>query len=141
MGTLQRSQQRHCFLRTRTDHQTERTEDYLEAILDELEHDGRAQLTEIAHRMGVKHPTAAKALKKLAERKLIEIEPYRGVRLTRQGKKLATVSRERHRIVYAFLRLLGLDKKTAELDAEGIEHHVSPKTIAAMKRLLGHGEH
>ena len=27
-------------------------------------------------------------------------------------------------------------KRSAELDAEGIEHHVSPETLAAFERLL-----
>jgi DtxR family manganese transport transcriptional regulator len=38
--------------------------------------------------------------------------------------------------VAAFLRKLGVSKKVAELDAEGIEHHVSPETLAAFERLL-----
>jgi DtxR family manganese transport transcriptional regulator len=38
--------------------------------------------------------------------------------------------------VAAFLRTLGVSEKTAELDAEGIEHHVSPETLAAIKKFL-----
>jgi DtxR family manganese transport transcriptional regulator len=39
--------------------------------------------------------------------------------------------------VTAFLRSLGVPEKVAELDAEGIEHHVSPETLAAFERRLG----
>jgi DtxR family manganese transport transcriptional regulator len=35
----------------------------------------------------------------------------------------------RHRIVYQFLLALGVDAGTAAIDAEGIEHHVSPRTL------------
>ena len=36
----------------------------------------------------------------------------------------------------AFLRALGISRRVAEMDAEGIEHHVSPETLAAFERLL-----
>ena len=38
-------------------------------------------------------------------------------------------------IVYDFLTALGLDKETAELDSEGIEHHVGNKTLNKLKNL------
>ena len=31
---------------------------------------------------------------------------------------------------------MGLDKKTAESDSEGIEHHVSDRTLKKMKNLI-----
>jgi len=34
------------------------------------------------------------------------------------------------------LNSIGISEKTAEMDAEGIEHHVSPETLAAFERLL-----
>jgi len=36
----------------------------------------------------------------------------------------------------AFLIELGVDEANAEIDSEGIEHHVSSKTIDAMKDFL-----
>ena len=36
-----------------------------------------------------------------------------------------------------FLRKLGVDEATAQADAEGIEHHVSPATLRAMRRFRG----
>jgi DtxR family manganese transport transcriptional regulator len=39
----------------------------------------------------------------------------------------------------AFLLSLGVPKKIAELDAEGIEHHVSPETLQALERRLKQG--
>ena len=41
--------------------------------------------------------------------------------------------------MFAFLRALGVSSKVAEMDAEGIEHHVSPETLAAFDRLLNKG--
>jgi DtxR family manganese transport transcriptional regulator len=56
--------------------------------------------------------------------------------LTDNGKKLAEESKRRHETVAAFLRSLGVPEKVSELDAEGIEHHVSPETLAAFERML-----
>jgi DtxR family manganese transport transcriptional regulator len=36
----------------------------------------------------------------------------------------------------AFLCSLGIPKRVAEMDAEGIEHHVSRETLAALKAAL-----
>jgi DtxR family manganese transport transcriptional regulator len=38
--------------------------------------------------------------------------------------------------VVAFLRSLGISEQASEMDAEGIEHHVSPETLAAFERRL-----
>ena len=125
------------FDKTREAHQTELAEDYVETILELIEEDGEARLTELAHRMGVTHPTVSKALKRLQRDGLVEVLPYRAILLTPEGKKLASACRKRHEIVVQFLSALGLDEETAQNDAEGIEHHVSPKTLKAMERFIG----
>ncbi len=35
-----------------------------------------------------------------------------------------------------FLRAIGISDKTAQRDAEGIEHHVSDETLAAFERVI-----
>lgn len=119
------------FAQTRLAHRTELAEDYVEAILDLIEEDGHAKLTEIASHFGVAHPTVSKALKRLESDGFVTLRPYSSVQLTEQGMELALRCRKRHQIVVAFLLSLGLDSDTAEADAEGIEHHVSEKTLAA----------
>jgi DtxR family manganese transport transcriptional regulator len=54
--------------------------------------------------------------------------------LTNEGKRLAQISKEKHEIVYNFLLSLGVSKKTAQYDSEGIEHHVSDETLKIMKK-------
>ena len=56
--------------------------------------------------------------------------------LTDAGAKLAKKAKDRHAIVLDFLVALGVDKKNAEIDSEGIEHYVSSKTLKAMKNFL-----
>ena len=48
---------------------------------------------------------------------------------------MAREARRRHEIVYRFLLAIGVDEPTAAIDAEGIEHHVSPKTLARFEAI------
>ena len=66
--------------------------------------------------------------------------PYQPIELTTKGKSLAMRVKNRHEIVYRFLLSLGVDQQTAHIDSEGIEHHVSEVTLAAMKKHLKRAE-
>lgn len=111
-------------------------EDYAEMIGDLMEEMGEARITDIARRMGVTHPTATKAVARLKREGLAVSRPYRGVFLTDEGLRLADQVRARHRTVVAVLCALGVPPDTAELDAEGMEHHVSDVTLAAFEAFL-----
>ena len=124
------------FSKTRSAHQTELAEDYVEVILELIEEDGDARLSEVAQRMGVAHPTVSKSLKRLERNGLVKVLPYRSILLTKEGRLLAVACRRRHETVVKFLLSLGLDRETAENDAEGIEHHVSPKTLKVMEKYI-----
>ncbi|MCA9206274.1 MAG: hypothetical protein KDA59_24645, partial [Planctomycetales bacterium] len=50
--------------------------------------------------------------------------------------RLAAKCRERHDIVYRFLLAIGVDEPTAAIDAEGIEHHVSPATLKRLRAMV-----
>ncbi|MEM9065372.1 MAG: manganese-binding transcriptional regulator MntR [Planctomycetota bacterium] len=122
--------------RTRRDHAQETAEDYVEAVAELIDRDGEARVTALAERFGVSHVTVTRTVDRLVEEGLLETEPRRPIYLTRKGTRLAEQSRERHEIVYAFLIALGVQPKIAALDAEGIEHHVSPETLALFRAFL-----
>ncbi|MFT6773611.1 MAG: DtxR family manganese transport transcriptional regulator [Paracoccaceae bacterium] len=111
-------------------------EDYTEMIDDLLREQGEARITDIARRIGVTHPTAAKAVARLKREGLAVSRPYRGVFLTEAGAAMAERVRARHRIVVDLLMAVGVPEGAAELDAEGIEHHVSGATLAAFEAFL-----
>ncbi|MFW5815775.1 MAG: manganese-binding transcriptional regulator MntR [Wenzhouxiangella sp.] len=118
----------------RSAHETELIEDYVELIGDLLEHSGEARATDVAARMGVSQATVARMVRRLNELGYVSNEPYRSLFLTEEGRRMAAWSRKRHAIVLQFLRALGVDDATARIDAEGVEHHVSEKTLELMQR-------
>lgn len=120
--------------RTRHEHAAETAEDYCEAIADLSATLGEARVVDLARRLGVTHVTVNRTLARLQREGFVSVQPYRAIFLTSTGRKLAAACHHRHGVVVAFLRSLGVPEKTAEIDAEGIEHHVSPATLAAFAR-------
>jgi len=125
-----------AYSRTRQDHASETTEDYVEAIADIIRNKDCCRAVDLSKQLGVSHVTVSKALARLADDGFVDSEPYRPIQLTQQGKLLAAKVKRRHEIVYRFLLCLGVDDKTAMVDSEGIEHHVSQKTLSKMKEFL-----
>lgn len=121
---------------TRREHASETAEDYVEAIADLTAAQGEARVVDLARRLGVTHVTVNRTLTRLQREGYVSVQPYRAIFLTDTGRKLAEECQHRHGIVVAFLRSLGIPEKTAEIDAEGIEHHVSPATLAAFAKQL-----
>ncbi|MCO5071351.1 MAG: manganese-binding transcriptional regulator MntR [Rhizobiaceae bacterium] len=124
------------FRQTRNNRRTELVEDYVELVAELIDRGGEARQVDIAQHLGVAQPTVAKMLKRLVADGLVQQRPYRGVFLTEEGRQLAEMSRERHRIVESFLCALGISPETARIDAEGIEHHVSVETLEAFRAFV-----
>lgn len=128
--------QAETFRRSRRDRAAETAQDYVEAIADLTASTGEARVTDLARRLGVTHVTVNRTLARLRHAGYVNTKPYRAIFLTSAGSRLADECKRRHETVVAFLRSLGVPEKTAEMDAEGIEHHVSPETLAAFERRL-----
>lgn len=120
-------------MRTRDDHASEVDEDYVEAIAEIVERLGECRVRDLQERFAVSHVTVTRRVQRLVDQKLATQEPRGPVALTGKGRKLAATSLERHKTVVAFLRSIGVDERTAEIDAEGIEHHVSKVTLERMR--------
>tara|TARA_Y100000590_G_scaffold104992_1_gene119441 strand:+ start:254 stop:646 length:393 start_codon:yes stop_codon:yes gene_type:complete len=122
------------FTKVRNAHKTENTEDYLELISDLLNQNGEARIVDIANHLNIAQATANKTIRRLHSQGYVKKEPYRSVFLTLKGQQIASESRKRHKIVYNFLINLGVNHKIAAADSEGIEHHVSKKTLDRMEK-------
>jgi len=111
-------------------------EDYVELIDELIRDQGEARSVDLAGRLGVSHVTVTKTVRRLQKGGLVRAEPYRSIFLTTDGQKLALMCRQRHELVVAFLKALGVEPATAERDAEGIEHHVSDETLRAINAFM-----
>ena len=121
---------------TRREHASEVAEDYVEAIADLIAETGEARVVDLARRLGVTHVTVNRTILRLQKAGFVTSQPYRAIFLTDNGRLLAARCKSRHETVVAFLRSLGIPERVAEMDAEGIEHHVSADTLAAFKTAL-----
>lgn len=121
--------------RTREDHATELAEDYVEAIADIESQSGTCRAVDLATHFAVSHVTVNRTVGRLQRDGYVDTEPYGPVTLTEKGRKVAAASKRRHEIVYKFLISIGVSEKNATIDAEGIEHHVSPETLKRFEEL------
>jgi DtxR family manganese transport transcriptional regulator len=124
------------FQRVREAHQMETAEDYVELIADLIEQKGEARVVDLSGYLGVTMPTVNSAIQRLQRDGYVDSAPYRAIFLTAKGRDLAATSRMRHLVVREFLIALGVDAETADMDAEGIEHHVSEETLKAFRTFL-----
>lgn len=123
------------FRSTRAAHRDETAEDYVEAIAQLIADRGEARVKHLAEIMGVSHVTVTRTVARLQRAGLVTTERARPILLTEAGVLMAAESEKRHRIVLGFLLAAGVESRQAEIDAEGIEHHVSAATLAALARL------
>lgn len=126
--------------KTRTDHSAEIAEDYVEAILEMIEKNGKCRAVDLSKMFSVSQVTVNRTIGRLVRDGLVLTEPYAPLELTAAGKKLATAAKQRHAIVYGLLLAIGVDPETAQIDSEGMEHHASPKTLAAIRSFLSERE-
>ena len=124
---------------TRRENANEVAEDYVEAIADLAAEMGEARVVDLARRLGVSHVTVNRTVARLQRAGLVRSKPYRAIFLTQTGRELAAACKSRHQTVEEFLRSLGISERVAERDAEGLEHHVSPETLAAFRRAVQKG--
>jgi DtxR family manganese transport transcriptional regulator len=124
------------FAKTRTDHATETAEDYVEAIEDVLQVQPTCRVKDLAAKMEVSHVTVTRILQRLGTEGLIDKDPYGPCTLTDAGTAMARRSRRRHALLLDFLLHIGVPAADAKRDAEGMEHHVSDATLAAMRAAL-----
>jgi DtxR family manganese transport transcriptional regulator len=136
LSARQLAQQAENFRHSRHNRTLQTAQDYVEAIADLTLAQGEARVMDLARRLGVTHVTVNRTLARLHRSGYVNTLPYRAIFLTESGQKMADECKQRHGVVVAFLRSLGIPEKVAEMDAEGMEHHVSPETLSAFKKFL-----
>lgn len=115
---------------------TTRMEDYLEVIYELIQHKGYATTVDISNYLNVSSPSVTKMLQRLNESGHVNYEKYRGITLTDSGVAIAKNIHDRHSVLAEFLMMIGVDKDTANRDAEGIEHHLHPETLKKLAEFV-----
>ncbi|MBM3895913.1 MAG: transcriptional regulator [Thaumarchaeota archaeon] len=113
-----------------------RVEDYLEVISELVELKGYATTLDISRYLNVSAPSVTKMLQRLDDGGYLEYEKYRGINLTEKGNQIADAIRQKHGILLEFFEILGIGSDTANRDAEGLEHHLNPKTIKQLRKFI-----
>tara|TARA_E500000178_G_scaffold88182_1_gene87015 strand:- start:1022 stop:1438 length:417 start_codon:yes stop_codon:yes gene_type:complete len=129
-----RSSSPQYFKTTQSRKSIELLEDYVEAINEIINKKGSVKNVDLCKYFGVSNATVSKNIQRLIKAELVESEKYKQIFLTTSGKKLADQSNTRHEILFEFLTKLGVPRKVAEIDSEGMEHHVSKETLVMMKK-------
>lgn len=124
--------------RPRGEVSTPSQEDYLEVICRLVEAKGYARVSDIADALQISQPSVSKMIRRLNQDGLLEVERYRGFTLTAKGREQGGLLVRRHSILERFLKNLGMtDRAVVWRDVEGIEHFVSPVTLARLQALNG----
>ncbi len=113
-------------------------EDYLKALYH-LEMDFDAVSTNsIADYLDMKPSSVTDMLKKLAEKKFINYEKYKGTSLTKKGRLIALSIIRKHRLWETFLvEKLGFGWDQVHIIAEQLEHIKSEELIENLDNFLG----
>ena len=113
-------------------------EDYLKAIYKLQQDAPAASTTALAEELGRSAASVTNMIKGLAERGLLEHQPYHGVRLTATGELTALRIIRRHRVLELYLiERLGYTWDNVHAEAERLEHAASDALIDRMARALG----
>jgi len=124
---------------------TDAIQDYLKEIYKLQAGGGRVSVTALAREQHVAPGSASEMVKKLAALQLVDHEPYRGVRLTEAGERVAVEVIRHHRLLELYLaETLGLDVDNVHAEADRLEHVISEELEARIDKALGfptHGPH
>jgi DtxR family Mn-dependent transcriptional regulator len=113
-------------------------EDYLKALYHlEMDFDS-VSTNSIADYLDMKPSSVTDMLKKLAEKKFINYQKYKGTSLTKKGKLIALTIIRKHRLWETFLvEKLGFGWDQVHIIAEQLEHIKSEELIENLDNFLG----
>lgn len=116
-------------------------EDYLKAIYELETRDGAAGTNEIAASLQIAAPSVSGMIRRLSGQGLVTHAPYKGVTLTREGRRAALRTIRRHRVIEAYLtQALGYPWDRVHDEAERLEHAASDELIDRMAASIGEPE-
>jgi len=114
-------------------------EEYLKTILRLEEKFEIAKTSVLAEVLKVALGTVTNTVEKLEKQGLVIHEPYKGIKLTEKGRKIALEVLRRHRLSERLLTdLLGVDWSRAHEIACKLEHNLPNDILKNLEKVLGH---
>jgi len=114
-------------------------EEYLEIIYRLEEKSGVARTSELVKLLNVAPGTITNTVERLEEETLIVHEPYRGVKLTEKGRRIALRVVRKHRLSERLLTdVLSVEWEKAHNAACQLEHGISEEIAKKIEKALGH---
>jgi DtxR family Mn-dependent transcriptional regulator len=114
-------------------------EDYLKTIYSLSPDAESVSTSQIAEQMQCAPASVTNMLQKLSTLKLVKYRPYRGVKLTSAGKKIALEVVRHHRLIELYLaEMLGYSWDRVHDEADRLEHVISEELESRMDAALGY---
>jgi DtxR family Mn-dependent transcriptional regulator len=114
-------------------------EEYLECIYKLQEKSGVARTSDIVKSLGVVPGTVTNTVKWLEKEGLVTHKPYKGVKLTQKGRKIALQVIRRHRLSERLLvDILGMEWDKVHDAACKLEHSLTDEVIKPLEKVLKH---
>jgi len=116
-----------------------KAEDYLEAIYRLQRRRGVARTTELAHELNVVPGSVTNTVQHLIKHGLVTRKPYKGIRLTTKGERVALRILRRHRLAERLLSdILGAGWSTVHDSACDLEHALTEEVTRLLDKRLGY---
>lgn len=119
----------------------ESAEMYLETILVLSEKLPVVRSVDVANELDFKKSSVSIAMKNLREKKQITMTDAGYIYLTEEGRAIAEMIYERHKVIAKVLESLGVPKDIANNDACRIEHVISQESFEAIKKHIHEFSH
>lgn len=105
-------------------------EDYIMTIYEIIQEKQGVKAIDISRHLGVGRSSVTDALKSLAQKKLVNYNPYDVISLTPEGEKIALSVVEKHNILHEFFEnVLVLPHEEAAKNACGMSHAISQEAF------------
>jgi len=115
------------------------TEEYLEIIYRLQEKSGMATTSSLVKTLKVSPGTVTNTIARLEKESLVIHKPYKGVRLTEKGRRIALHTIRKHRLSERLLTdLLNVEWEKVHEAACKLEHSISDEIAKKIEKVLGH---
>ncbi|MEM9895743.1 MAG: metal-dependent transcriptional regulator [Bacteroidota bacterium] len=112
-------------------------ENYLKALLSLSNEKHEVNLSVLSERLGVSKPTVNSMVKNLQQQKLVDYQKYKPLKLTENGRKMASLIIRKHRLTEMYLvEKMGFGWEEVHEIAEQVEHVKSPQFFDRMDELM-----